>query len=41
MSIGYKRINEDYNHEPLNSEFHLIDSDEDFMFLVNKGVLWK
>ena len=39
LSIGYKRINEDYNHEPLNSEFHLIDSDEAFMFLVNKGVL--
>jgi len=39
LSIGYERINEDYNHKPLNSEFHLIDSDKAFMFLVNKGVL--
>ena len=39
LSIGYKRISEDYNRKPLNSEFHLIDSDEAFMFLVNKGVL--
>ena len=39
LSIGYKRINEDYNHRPLNSEFHLIDSDKAFMFLVDKGVL--
>ena len=35
LSIGYKRINEDYNHRPLNSEFHLIDSDKAFMFLVD------
>ena len=39
LMIGYERHNEDYNHTPLNSEFYVMDSDEAYNFLVEKGVL--
>jgi len=39
VMIGYERNNEEYDHTPLNSEFHLMDSDESYQFLVDKGVL--
>ena len=39
MAIGWERHNEDYNHEPLNSEFHLMKSKDAYQFLVDKGVL--
>ena len=34
-----QRNNENYDHVPLNSEFHLIDSDGTYGFLKDKGVL--
>jgi len=37
--IGYDRNNEDYDHTPLNSEFHSMNSEESYQFLINKGVL--
>jgi UDP-N-acetylglucosamine 4,6-dehydratase len=39
LMIGYERKNEDYNIQPLNSEFHLIESSEAYSFLIDKGVL--
>tara|TARA_B100000287_G_scaffold253653_1_gene238342 strand:+ start:1052 stop:2008 length:957 start_codon:yes stop_codon:yes gene_type:complete len=39
LMIGYERNNEDYNHTPLNSEFHLIDSNKTYEYLVKRGVL--
>mgnify|MGYP003116035813 FL=1 len=39
LMIGYERNNEDYDHTPLNSEFYVMDSDESYQFLVDKGVL--
>ena len=39
MSIGWERNNEDYNHKPLNSEFHVMDTNDTYEFLLNKGVL--
>ena len=39
VMIGYDRNNEDYDHTPLNSEFHLMNSEEAYQFLVDKGVL--
>ena len=40
LSIGWKRHTEDYNQEPLSSEFHVMNSDEAFRFLTEeKGVL--
>ena len=39
MSIGWERNNEDYNHEPLNSEFYVMDTKDTYEFLLNKGVL--
>jgi len=39
MAIGWERNNEDYNHEPLNSEFYVMDSEEAYPFLLDKGVL--
>lgn len=39
LMIGYERNNEDYNHKPLNSEFYVMDSEEAYSFLLDKGVL--
>ena len=39
LMIGYERNNEDYDHIPLNSEFHLMNSEDSYQFLVDKGVL--
>ena len=39
MAIGWERNNEDYNHTPLNSEFYLMDSEDSYQFLLDKGVL--
>ena len=39
LMIGYERNNEEYDHKPLNSEFYVMDSDESYQFLVDKGVL--
>ena len=39
MAITWKRNNEDYNHTPLNSEFHLMESESTYDFLKGKGVL--
>ena len=39
MAIGWERNNEDYNHEPLNSEFYVMNSEEAYPFLLDKGVL--
>jgi UDP-N-acetylglucosamine 4,6-dehydratase len=39
VMIGYDRNNEDYDHTPLNSEFHLMNSEESYQFLVDKDVL--
>ena len=39
MAIGWERNNEDYNHEPLNSEFYVMGSEEAYPFLLDKGVL--
>ena len=39
LMIGYERNNEEYDHTPLNSEFHLMGSDESYQFLVDKEVL--
>ena len=39
MAINWERNNEDYNHTPLNSEFYVMDSDEAYSFLLDKGVL--
>jgi len=39
VMISYERNNEDYNHTPLNSEFHLMSSKDSYKFLVDKKVL--
>ena len=39
VMIGYERNNENYDHPPLNSEFHLMDSKDSYQFLVDNGVL--
>ena len=39
LAIGYERNNEDYNQKPLNSEIHLIKSENTLNFLNKKGVL--
>ena len=39
MAINWERNNEDYNHTPLNSQFHVIDEDDTYLFLLDKGVL--
>ena len=39
MAIGWERNNEDYNHTPLNSEFYVMDSEDSYQFLLDKGVL--
>jgi len=39
IAINWERNNEDYNHTPLNSEFYVMDSDEAYSFLLDKGVL--
>ena len=39
LMIGYERNNEDYNHKPLNSEFYVMDSEDAYPFLLDKGVL--
>ena len=39
VMIGYERNNESYDHIPLNSEFHLMDSEDSYQFLVDNGVL--
>ena len=39
MAINWERNNEDYNHTPLNSQFHVMDEDDTYLFLLDKGVL--
>ena len=39
MAINWERNNEDYNHTPLNSQFHIMDEDDTYLFLLDKGVL--
>ena len=39
LMIGYERLNENYDTVPLNSEFHLLRSEETYQFLVDRGVL--
>ena len=39
MAINWERNNEDYNHTPLNSQFHTMDEDDTYLFLLDKGVL--
>jgi FlaA1/EpsC-like NDP-sugar epimerase len=39
LIIGYERLNESYDIAPLNSEFHLLKSEETYQFLVDRGVL--
>ena len=39
MAINWERNNEDYNHKPLNSEFHIMDEGDAYLFLLDKGVL--
>ena len=39
MAINWERNNEDYNHIPLNSQFHVMDEDDTYLFLLDKGVL--
>ena len=36
LMIGYERNNEDYNHKPFNSEFYVMDSEEDLLFSVSR-----
>ena len=39
MAINWEKNNEDYNHTPLNSQFHVMDEDDTYLFLLDKGVL--
>ena len=39
MAINWERNNEDHNHTPLNSQFHVMDEDDTYLFLLDKGVL--
>ena len=39
IAINWERNNEDYNHTPLNSQFHVMDEDDTYLFLLDKGVL--
>ena len=39
MAINWERNNEDYNHTPLNSQFHVMDEDDTYLFLLDRGVL--
>ena len=39
MAINWERNNEYYNHTPLNSQFHTMDEDDTYLFLLDKGVL--
>ena len=39
MAINWERNNEDYNHTPLNYQFHVMDEDDTYLFLLDKGVL--
>ena len=39
MAINWERNDEDYNHTPLNSQFHVMDEDDTYLFLLDKGVL--